>query len=278
MTTRSENLTHPGRRRLEQYAFDRTAQSRISEADIAHIEGCSVCCEYVEELRVQRTRFLAARPSERFLGQMEERMGESGFLSRLSGWICPRSSARRVVPVAAAALAVVLGIAVYSLPRSEEGVETKLNLDNCVVVRGSGLSFHLYVSRNGEAAHPADPDEPMRGGDVLRFGVRSDTPGYVYIANLDDRGRTSMYDPLQGASPKHVAAGARTVLDESIALDEFIGEELIVAVVSETKLAPKTVLDALTAAYAAAGGSIQRIDDIDIDGRVAFHRIRKIAP
>lgn len=274
-----DNGQHPSRRRLEETAFCPADQVRLADEEKTHIEDCTVCAARIEALREQRAVFLEARPAGPFLDRVDERLAEGGRFRQGFDRRLRSLSPKILVPVAAGVLAAVLGMALFpALRGGRDAVPGKLHLDNRIVLRGGAVTLDLFVSREGRAARPADPDEPLRQGDVLRFGVRSDEAGYVTVANQDDRGRVSLYFPVPGDTPHRVEAGEQTLLPGSIILDDFIGEELLVLVISPSKIPEKTIRDALLRAYDAVGGDLGRMTDVDVEGRVAFRRIRKSAP
>jgi hypothetical protein len=73
------------------------------------------------------------------------------------------------------------------------------------------------------------PGEHLRPGDQLRFTATLERPKHLAILSRDARGVASVYYPA-GAVTTALAAGADIALENSVELDDALGEERIFAV------------------------------------------------
>ena len=266
---------HPSRRRLEQLAF--TADERaIAEVDRAHLRICDECQSRVEQLRNERSAFLVAKPPEAFVAELVSRPVSVGPLRRLFERYSERPwNAWKLLPVAAAWL-VAIGVAVFFFYPGGQPDEAPGMSGNQIAFKGSfEVRLDLFVSRGGEPAVPYDPTEQLMEGDVLRFGVRASSGGYLFIGSIDDQGKPTAYYPQRTDWDTRIEAGEFFMPEVSIVLDAFVGEELIVAIVSKTRLTKSDALGALERAYLKAKRTLDGIDKNDLPGDVAFKRIEK---
>lgn len=256
---------HPSPRLLERVAFE-PATARDESATRAHVAGCTGCTATVAEMRAAAARFVAARPPAGFARAVERRA----------------QAARRGRPVAAgfalvSVAAAVLIVAGPHLRPADVGVATRVG--GPTRVKGGGpVDLRLYVSRHGEDAQPVDPAAALHAGDVLRFAATVPADGYVVVLDLDGSGRISRYHPAEAGGSK--AGGpirrGQAFLPESIHLDDFVGDEVIVLAFSTEALDVDRVTAALGDAFRAAGGALDRVTGFDLDGAsVALVRVHK---
>jgi hypothetical protein len=263
---------HPSHRALEELAFDRPGTHDNSPL-AAHVERCDACGEAVRALVEQRRTFLARRPAAAFVAGLERRH------LRLSRWRwAPALGLAFATAAAAAGLLVAIRAPVAELPRSPE-----------IALRGEA-AFTLYVSRDGAPAVRQTAGAKLYPGDVLRFGLRLPGAGYVFIADLDDRGTFARYYPQAATATSSSGPGgvesarvelspAESILPGSIRLDEFVGRERILLFFSTRPLSELAVSGALHAAFEKAGGDLARIDpgQIELDARVIAIDLQKAA-
>lgn len=167
----------------------------------AHLPGCEACRHAVDELEAGARAFLAARPAERFLGQLEAR----------------RQRPRSWWPVvfAAAAAALVLGV-VTLVPRADPPVRFK------------GSLLTVTAKREGVVKTLADGDT-LREGDALRFSVTTAVAGHAVVLERDGQGKVTVVAPFGAAAPQAIGEGT-TVLDDAAELDATKGRETFVVV------------------------------------------------
>lgn len=245
---------------LEEYAFG-DAELGVNEvAD--HLTGCRACSAEVENLRRERDAFHAARPSATFMASLEPTLPAvtrlpTGRRRRFAGALGLSFTA------AAAAVVLLLSSEAFQSSGSEPGVRYK-----------GAPALSIYVSRDGEPASPLAADQTLRPGDVLRFGVHRERAGYLWIVNVDDRGRVTRYVPHQGSAPLQVSTAAGP-LPGSIRLDDFLGQELIVSVWSESPLPYERVRQAISNAYEACGGDLSKFARPEVEAEFSFRVVTK---
>ena len=271
MSTHDEN-EHPSKRTLETAAFVPAADNILSETDRRHLRGCAVCTGEVNRLRDARDAFNAANPPAAFFASL----GSQDELKRKSR---PSTSAfftaRRAAIVG---IAAVFLLVVFSLSLANDA-EKRSAPDFGISLKGNAatsISLALYVSRDGAAALPWVKHSPFRPGDILRFGVRSEQAGYVEIVNLDDRGRTTVYFPREDSPPTRVEAGKAILLDGSIVLDDFIGDEMIFVFVTPTPGTSTDLSKIIESAFSRADSQFDRMSIDHMEGAVSSTRITKV--
>jgi hypothetical protein len=259
---------HPSQRLLERVAFE-PLTAADEAATQAHVAGCGACSGAIAEMRAAAARFVAARPPAVFARTVEGRARAAGRRRAVGGGFA-------LVGVAAAVL-IVTG---PHLRRAD--VQTPGAVKRPVGstrTKGAGpIDLRLFVSRHGEDAQPFDPAAPLHPGDVLRFAATVPDDGYVVVLDLDAAGRISRYHPAQPGGSKRGGPIRRgqAFLPESIHLDDFVGDELIVLAFSPEALDVGRTTTALGDAFRAAGGALDRVSGLDLDGAsVALVRIHK---
>ena len=272
-----QNDPHPPAWILEGLAFEAQVTSdRPNAADKRHAETCELCRSAIRRLRIERAKFVAEHDEASFFTRVKKRNAatkQGGLLERLRTalqenrlWL-PASSL-------AAAVAAWLVFVMPSTSPTEDPVRPEIRM------RGDTRPIlHLFVSRGGTMAEPLKSGCALHAGDLVRFGVTLWEPGYVYIANLDELGRFSLYFPLPGGDEesKVSAQGRLQLLPGSIELDDFVGREAIYLIVSNEPI----TMDALERAFALPdeGARMLRLpDEIDLPAQVVRWIVLKESP
>ena len=266
---------HPSRRILETYAFASDEGQGVTAQVRRHFERCPICMDEIDWLRDARKAFVSERPPVVFAAGISEKMAGSNWLERLL-----RGTTLKLVVPLTASLVLAAGIILYSLgPYGSMVSRDDASPANRITLKGTdALQFSLFVSRNGASALPHTVDTALHENDVLRFGIRSAKGGAVTIANIDDTGRVSIYYASHDSGAAPIEAGVFRIIDESIVLDEFMGNELIVAVVSKNPVSQTKMTQALRAAFKKAGGRLDLMSRLDIEGDIALYPIEKTTP
>jgi hypothetical protein len=223
-----------------------------------HVAECADCRHEIERLVAERRRFVAEHPPDRFLESLPWERAGSGLLKRFElskGGMKARTTRAPWLATAAAVAAAI--IVVMILPQEEQpplGIRLK----------GESVDWTVFVSRDGRPGNPLNGEARLHPGDILSFAVQSSKSGQVLIVNLDDQGRFSRYFPADANSSGEVAGGHRMqLLPTTVRLDDFIGKELIVLLLSEEPLALGRVEAKLADAFRQAGG---RLDQMSLVG------------
>lgn len=228
---------HPSRRELDALLLGEVAAS-VS----AHVEGCGHCRGRLDAMREVHEGFLERYPT---LESLPRRAPEQP--RRVE-----RSGARLWRPVflgaSFAAAAAVLVVALVP----EQGVEP--------TIRAKGASIvELAVDRGGASVAPEG--QPLRAGDHL--GLRyTTTLRYLMLLSVEASGRVSIYLPQDGAQSIAIRPGRQVVLEQGVELDDYVGPERLIALLSEAPLRVDEVRAAVGEAFAQLGAEAR--DTLDL--------------
>jgi hypothetical protein len=158
---------HPKPIVLEQLSVGELAGGQ-RESIARHVEECSACRAFLDELEAAQEAQLAALPPQRFVALVAERRDRARRRLR-------RGLAAGVMALAAAALLLLI-------PRSGPRLQLK----------GAGLTVHRL--RTGNVRVLATEDT-IRSGDALRVVVTLSRPGTAAAWFVDARGRVDRLLP-----------------------------------------------------------------------------------
>jgi hypothetical protein len=108
----------------------------------------------------------------------------------------------------------------------------------------------------------------------VRFEVRLQRPASVVLIGLNAEGRATLYVPAKGGPPR--LKEGTSIVGEQV-LDGVPGNELFIAVLCNTPLAPDVIVKAGERA-AAAAGEPSRVQTLDLGCPEAHLRLRKESP
>lgn len=185
--------------------LERLAAGEDVPAVTPHVAGCEACQETVATLRSEADAFLRARPTERFLAQLDDAKARRP------------SSRRRLVVALAGALATAVVVALVLPGERPPAVHFK------------GALASILVKRDG-VVRPLQASDVLQAGDALRFSVTVERPGFAVVLNRDGRGKVAVVAPF-GAGAQAIPEGT-TVLEDSAVLDATSGRETFVTVFS----------------------------------------------
>ena len=225
---------HPPAWILEALAFGaEVADGRPSADERAHLEACPRCRAIVGQLRAGRRRFDAAHPEQVFFAQVRRRKTATERPARLHrDWPTPKAWQLWFGACSAALASILFFVGPLSAPE-------RVSVPPTIRLRGQAPpSLHLFVSRAGGIAEPMGKGDVLRAGDLLRFGVKVQTGGFIYVVNLDEQRRFSLYYPPPTAD-RHRSYAARDeiqLLPCSVELDDYVGREALYLLVSQRPL------------------------------------------
>lgn len=212
---------------LETYAvggFDPKTRGTIRE----HTESCSECASYIAELESKRESFLKKYPHGAISVQ-PRRHGIAHF--------------RPVYALAASLLLLVGGMSVIQLyrqpPRDTFRPKGAVSIDV------------LVMSREGELQ--ARPDHVYYPGERIQLTYSCAKDSRLILLSIDERGEITDYYPSTGDSSISIEPGQDIPLPHSIELDDYIGEEMLIAVFSEHPVALSHVKEAVRTSFAKSG-------------------------
>jgi|GEM_PF-1293205 len=187
------------------------------EATRAHVKACAACGAQLDALTGGRDVFLRARPTDRFLRQLEHR--EASATRAPSPW-------RRLFPVLAAVVPALVLVLVVGPRLLQDGSG----------VTWKGDAFRVVAARAGAEAAPLAQDSTVKAGDRLRFAYEAPEAGHLLVLELDGRGGASVFHPFDGTASAPLPAGQRDFLPGSVELDDAPGTEWLFAVFSPRPL------------------------------------------
>lgn len=164
---------------------------RLSVADLppdekqavtAHIADCAECRELLEELDDARLAHLARMPTERFLGTLQERRGQTRR----------RLFSRIGMAFAAAAAAMLL--VVIARPGTDTISEGHPEITQPDQIRFKGDSTVIHRKR-GDDIQLVEPRAMIRAGDALRIDTAA-----PWVWFIDERGQVDPFDPNSGSA------------------------------------------------------------------------------
>jgi len=208
-------------------SIEQLASGEVSgDALAAHVSGCASCQAELAKLQEEQRAFLAARPKELFVAQVERRAARS------------RRGPAKMLAVAmagAGALAVLL-------------IAQQRPVENRVSFKGALASIH--VQRAG-TEHALGAGEALHPKDALRFVIHAERAGYAAVFERDAQGTVAVVAPYNAKNPQAIAPGS-TALPDSAVLDAVPGTESFFSVYSPepfdiaaitTQLAAGTAID-----------------------------------
>ena len=200
---------HPSSLQLEQLAFDPPGLPENADA-AAHAKRCAQCAQRVASLKQGQAAFLIQKPAPAFMEKLER----------------PRWRLRwPVLALAAtAALALLLVMRVGPNPPREPSVKFKGQAQ---------LALRLHVSRGGGPARPFDVRAPLFPQDVVRFVVDLPERGHVSVLSVDGESKLSWYYPPNKTATAPLTQGRGHALPGAIALDDYVGQELLVLLLTQ---------------------------------------------
>jgi hypothetical protein len=170
-----------------------------------HVEGCTSCAAQVKSMQAMTAEFLAARPEERFVKQLDARAAQQPR----------RRSPLLAFAGALGALVLAAGVTQWLRPA---GVTMKGGLTHITLKRGEQISSLGASSK-------------LAAGDALRFSVLAPHDGYAVVLERDSTGKVTVVAPFDAKEPKAVNQGT-SVLPDSAVLDATPGAETFITVFS----------------------------------------------
>ncbi len=235
--------THPSRQALEAHAFDPPELAAPVDL-VQHLEGCARCREQVGTLRAEREQYLLSHPPRAFLARLDEvnkQRSRPWWKLQWVRWVLAASLA--------AGTSVWLFEATTVNPQEPPTIHLK---------GPHALSLQILVSRDQQPAVKLPDKTPLKESDLLKFVVSAPSDGFIYIANLDERGQFTRYHPPDAPRSAPIRRGPNQVLVGTTALDAAAGEERVTLLFSQRPLEDREVEEALLRAFRSAG----RLHDI----------------
>ncbi|HMI89980.1 MAG TPA: hypothetical protein VK509_01390 [Polyangiales bacterium] len=205
----------------------------------AHLERCATCRARRDHFAARHAAYLAAVPSFAALAERASGARATAAAGRDQRGRVPadrkmRSAARVRAAVLgfAAAAATALLVSRYALTGPVPGEPVASGtLERGNVTREKGAPDVGYFVKRGERVVRGESGQLLRAGDRLRFTYTSARPQQFALFNRDGRGARVYYPP--GPRSAALAAGKGVALGFGIELDDYVGEEQVLALFCE---------------------------------------------
>jgi hypothetical protein len=200
--------------------------ARLGELE-AHVASCERCRSRRAAFDREAASYLSRQPffSPHGRARLQERT---------------KRSARRLQIVAGASALAAAAVLALVLRAPQDGVRGA-DESGTRIKGGSRVAF--FVKR-GDRVVMGGPSERLQPGDQLRFTVTLERPRHLAIFSRDARGVASVYYPAEAVT-KALPAGADIALENSVELDDALGEERIFAVFCDSAIAVEELRSSL---------------------------------
>lgn len=198
-----------------------------------HLSGCQECQHALASLKQNADAYDQQLPRhQQALSQALAAEVNASTSKQKPGHVIPLFGAPRfrwVVPMAAAAVVLIVALASTTLMQSPEPSPT---------VAYKGEFSIRAVARRHSNQFAVDADTPLQENDAVRFTIQTSQAGYLLIGNLDSRGQfTVLYpdaDASTGQEAFHISTPGRHTLPDSVVLDDAPGKEYFLTIFSPT--------------------------------------------
>ncbi|MDP3237414.1 MAG: hypothetical protein Q8S33_36130 [Myxococcales bacterium] len=210
------------------------ASNEANEAK-AHIDDCSLCKQRWMELNEDSQKF-KQYVFARTLPAVEARLNASkqGFFERFK--------LRFVLPALGVATAAALALTFAA------GPGTQTEDDIYIGVKGLEPTFEVFAQRQQGASFAVKAGTPLKPKDRIRFIVSPGQAKYVLVASVDGKGTFSVYHPFGSTESEKLVGKVprRLELGSTVELDETMGTEKLVVVLSENPVKAEALKAALS--------------------------------
>lgn len=207
-----------------------------------HVEACPRCERKVEQLTAQYQQFLRRLPSPEAL---EAAVGQRPAAASPGRWPWQRLALVGALSAATAAMVALLPLELDRAPGQPGGAPRSQD-------RIKGQSILQLSVRRGAASFPFKA-QPLQAGD--RLGLRyTSARRYLLLLSLEQSGKgTALVQDPQRQQSLAITPGKQLRLDQGVLLDDYLGQERLVALFSDTPLRVPRVLRLVSRRFKALG-------------------------
>jgi hypothetical protein len=222
---------------LSRLALDLVCAGAAGAEERLHLDGCERCAAQLASMRQEYGAFLARFPSLDELARSRPATPERRWWRAAAPWRLGLAGA-----VAAAAL-VAFALSYRQHPPPDGGVRAK----------GSSI-VELAVARGGRS-FVYEEGLPLRQGDILAFRYTTARP-YLLLLSLERSGKVNVYftDPSRRRSMR-IQPGQGVQLKVGVELDDYLGPERVIALLSQSPLEVEAVRRAVLERFGSLGGA-----------------------
>lgn len=263
-------------------AGEHLGQSHAAEA--AHVEHCAECARRLAGLRDEQRAFEARLSFDRFAAGVERaaRVPGPAISGQARRWAARPATSRSFLTVmgagaVAAVLALVVGVRpLFQHDRERAAEEARTAAANRIKgsVAPAAVTFRIAPPPPDEGPQrtaTGTGPEPLSPGERIRVGVQSGGHGYLFAISIDDKGVVTPLYPESGLSMPLPAGTRMQYLPDALELTGK-GAERVVVLLTEQRFELDTIRRAVAAAFARAGGNLERLPNLALPG-AQFHRI-----
>lgn len=244
----------------------------------SHVDGCAECREALARLEGDKIRFLNVYPFEDFAKKARVKVGRS-FAHKIAEFFRTPWTLQLYGGAAMVTALLLLMIPVHFASKhaddAEDGVRYKGPSAVSEAAEMSGASMSFLRMRDGEIT-PGSVSDTYREGDKLQFIYKHDAKHYAALFSIDNSGLISYYTEMVGYVSVPADSGSDLTFPASVVLDDSAGEELIVAILSESPVVKEDIVGLVKLA---AGGDFSDLGKVEtalleVGGVVTF-RLKK---
>ncbi|MBD3319664.1 MAG: DUF4384 domain-containing protein [Chitinivibrionales bacterium] len=219
---------HPDK--LDLMSFFTGSCGDTEKAEISrHCAQCPSCAKYLKRLETENAAFLSEHPFDK------RTFEHGGRVNKLRPLIL-----RYAYALAASLILMLSGYIYYQHTLSGKAYQTKGTVD-----------LKMYVKTPGGVIE-SRTDQTYAPGEQIQFTYSCGSENKFMLLSIDQTGTITTYYPPKGDSSVVLEKGQDLPLPNSIILDEYIGEELFLAVFSRNKMAVSQVVGMLWKAFGSA--------------------------
>jgi hypothetical protein len=204
--------------------LDREKQTVVEK----HLETCEICKSYLKELEAEKNSFLSEVPFESLPTQPEKRR------TKLAPF-------RKYYALAATIILFIAGGLIYQMRDTEESIRIK------------GETGIKIFSLDQKGAIEYRKNTVYYPGDRIQIAYSCTDKHFLILFSIDEKGTVSRYYPSDTDSSIILEKGADIPLPNSIALDDYIGRELFVALFSGHRVYLPDIIDQVEETFARNG-------------------------
>ncbi|MBN1307826.1 MAG: DUF4384 domain-containing protein [Chitinispirillaceae bacterium] len=210
-----------GRLLLERYVGGELGDADRREVQ-RHLDACPDCSLLAAQLESERTEFLQRHPFSSFTRAHAAVITLPWYRTFLT--VATRPA---LVPVYGVVLLLFAVVPLYFTGKHDNDT-----------VRFKGAPVLSFIYQRGGIVNEGSVTMRFRAGDRIQVTYSLSRSRHVTLMSIDIRGTVSFYHPEQQAATCSVIseAGSQRAFPGSIVLDETPGEELVVALFSDTAL------------------------------------------
>lgn len=204
----------------------------------SHLDGCASCKQRWVELNEDSQKF-KQYVFARTLPQVEQRLQAS------QESIFERFRLKFVLPALGLASAAAIALAVG-------GPGTQTEDDLYIGLKGIESTFEVFAQRAQGNVFVVKQNAELKPKDRIRFVVNPGQAKYVMVVSVDGKGAFSVYHPIGGTESEKVDKPTKRLeLGSTVELDDTVGTEKLLVVLSESPVKAEVVKQAVAANPAA---------------------------